>query len=139
MENYQKRAEENLVELQQKANNAQKSSNLIVKLVVLILGVLFIVQYGIGSKAWYFVDPISMEFILIPCLLMLLCTGYWRGFLKAFVFLIKREHCTAERKAARPSGAYSHPHSRDLPLWMHTGDLLQSSEIPAVRGEKGSY
>ena len=50
MENYQKKAEENLVELQQKANNAQKSSNLLVKLVVLILGVLFIVKYGIGSR-----------------------------------------------------------------------------------------
>ena len=84
MENYQKRAEENLVELQQKANNAQKSSNLLVKLVVLILGVLFIVKYGIGSRTGYFVDSISMEFILIPCLLTLLCTGYWRGFLKAF-------------------------------------------------------
>ena len=84
MENYQKRVEENLVELQQKANNAQKSSNLLVKLVVLILGVLFIVKYGIGSKGWYFMDSISMEFILIPCLLILLCTGYWRGFLKAF-------------------------------------------------------
>ena len=84
MENYQKRAEENLVELQQKANNAQKSSNLLVKLVVLILGVLFIVKYGIGSRTGYFVDSISMEFILIPCLLTMLCTGYWRGFLKAF-------------------------------------------------------
>lgn len=92
----------NLVELQQKANNAQKSSNLLVKLVVLILGVLFLVKYGIGSKAWYFVDSISMEFILIPCLLILLCTGYWRGFLKAFVYLMKRDHCTAEmiREAA---------------------------------------
>ena len=96
MENYQKRAEENLVELQQKANNAQKSSNLLVKLIVLILGVLFIVKYGIGSRTWYFVDAISLEFILIPCLLILLCTGYWRGFLKAFVYLIKRDHCTAE-------------------------------------------
>lgn len=37
-----------------------------------------------------------MEFILIPCLLMLLCTGYWRGFLKAFVYVIKRDNCTAE-------------------------------------------
>ena len=44
----------------------------------------------------YFVDPISMEFILIPCLLILLCTGYWRSFLKAFVYLIKRDYCTAE-------------------------------------------
>ena len=96
MENYQKRAEENLVELQQKANNAQKNSNLLVKLVILILGVLFIVKYGIGSRASYFVDSISMEFILIPCLLTLLCTGYWRGFLKAFVYLINRNHCTAE-------------------------------------------
>ncbi len=96
MENYQKRAEENLVELQQKANNAQKSSNLLVKLVVLILGVSFIVKYGIGSRACYFVDFISMEFILIPCLLILLCTGYWRSFLKAFVYLIKRDYCTAE-------------------------------------------
>ena len=96
MEDYQKKAEENLVELQQKANNAQKNSNLLVKLVILILGVLFIVKYGIGSKTWYFVDSISMEFILIPCLLILLCTGYWRGFLKAFVYLIKRDHCTAE-------------------------------------------
>lgn len=38
----------------------------------------------------------SMEFILIPCLLVLLCTGYWRGFLKVFVYIIKRDHCTAE-------------------------------------------
>ncbi len=97
MENYQKKAEENLVELQQKANNAQKSSNLLVKFVALILGVLFIVKYGIGSKASYFVDSISMEFILIPCLLMLLCTGYWRGFLQAFAYFIRRNHCTAER------------------------------------------
>ncbi len=96
MENYQKRAEENLVELQQKANNAQKTSNLLVKLVILILGVLFIVQYGIGSRTSYFVDSISMGFILIPSLLMLLCTGYWRGFLNAFVYLIKRNHCPAE-------------------------------------------
>ena len=44
----------------------------------------------------YFVDSISMEFILIPCLLILLCTGYWRSFLKAFVYLIKRDCCTAE-------------------------------------------
>ena len=96
MENYQKKAEENLVELQQKADNAQKSWHLLVKLVVLILGVLFIVKYGIGSRTWYFVDAISMEFILIPCLLILLCTGYWRSFLKAFVYLIKRDYCTAE-------------------------------------------
>ncbi len=96
MENYQKKAEENLVELQQKADNAQKSWHLLVKLVVLILGVLFIVKYGIGSRTWYFVDAISMEFILIPCLLILLCTGYWRSFLKAFVYLIKRDCCTAE-------------------------------------------
>lgn len=96
MENYQKRAEENLVELQQKANNAQKSSNLLVRLVVLILGVLFLVKYGIGSKACFFIDSTSMGFILIPCLLILLCTGYWRGFLKSFVYLIKRDHCTAE-------------------------------------------
>ena len=96
MENYQKRAEENLVELQQKANNAQKSSGLLVKLVVLVLGVLFIVKYGIGNRTWYFVDSISLEFILIPCFLTLLCTGYWRGFLKAFVYLIKRDYCTAE-------------------------------------------
>lgn len=96
MENYQKRAEENLVELQQKANNAQKSSNFLVKLVVLILGVLFIVKYGIGSRTSYFVDHISLEFILIPCLLVLLCTGYWRGFLKAFAYIIKRDGCTAE-------------------------------------------
>lgn len=96
MENYQKRAEENLVELQQKANNAQKSSNFLVKLVIMVLGVLFIVKYGIGSETSYFVDNISMEFILIPCLLVLLCTGYWRGFLKIFVYIIKRDHCTAE-------------------------------------------
>lgn len=96
MENYQKKAEENLVELQQKANNAQKSVNFLIKLVIPILGVLFIVKYGIGSRTWYFVDSISMEFILIPCLLVLLCTGYWRGFLKAFVYIIKRDHCTAE-------------------------------------------
>lgn len=96
MENYQKRAEENLVELQQKAYNAQKSSSLLVKLAVLILGVFFIVKYGIGSGIPNFVDHTSMEFILIPCFLMLLCTGYWRGFLNAFVYLIKREHCTAE-------------------------------------------
>ena len=96
MENYQKRAEENLVELQQKANNAQKSANFLIKLVIPILGVLFIVKYGIGSRTWYFVDSISMEFILIPCLLVLLCTGYWRGFLKAFVYIIKRDNCTAE-------------------------------------------
>lgn len=96
MENYQKRAEENLVELQQKAYNAQKSSSLLVKLAVLILGVFFIVKYGIGSGIPNFVDHTSMEFILIPCFLMLLCTGYWRGFLKAFVYLIKRDHCTAE-------------------------------------------
>ena len=84
------------MELQQKANSAQKSSNLLVKFVVLTLGVLFIVKYGIGSRASYFVDSISMEFILIPCLLILLCTGYWRDFLKAFVYIIKRENCTAE-------------------------------------------
>lgn len=96
MENYQKRAEENLVELQQKANNVQKSPYLFVKFVVLILGEFFIVKYGIGSKAWYFVDSTSMEFILIPCILILLCTGYWRGFLKAFAYLIKRDHCSAE-------------------------------------------
>ncbi len=96
MENYQKRAEENLVELQQKANNALKRSNFLVKLVIPILGALFIVKYGVGSRTWYFVDPISMAFILIPSLLMLLCTGYWRGFLKAFVYIIKRDHCTAE-------------------------------------------
>ena len=95
MENYQKRAEENLVELQQKANNAPKSLNFLVKLVIPILGVLFIVKYGIGSRTWYFSDHISMEFILIPCLLVLLCTGYWRGFLKAFIYIIKRDSCTA--------------------------------------------
>lgn len=57
----------NLVELQQKANNAPKSSSLLVKLID-----------------------------LIPCLLTLLCTEYWRGVLKAFVYLIKRDRCTAE-------------------------------------------
>ncbi len=96
MENYQKRAEENLVELQQKADNAPRSLNFLVKLVIPILGVLFIVKYGIGSRTWYFSDHISMEFILLPCLLILLCTGYWRGFLKAFVCIIKRDSCTAE-------------------------------------------
>ncbi len=96
MENYQKRAEENLVELQQKANRAQKSWNFLVKFIVLILGVLFIVKYGIGSRTWYFVDSISLEFILIPCLLSLLCTGYWRGFLKTFVYIIKRDNYTVE-------------------------------------------
>lgn len=96
MENYQNKAEENLVELQQKAYNAQKSSNLLIKLVILILGVLFIVKYGIGSRTLDFVDLISLEFILIPCLLVLLCTGYWRGFLKAFVYIIKKDNCTAE-------------------------------------------
>lgn len=96
MENYQKRAEKNLVELQQKATSAQKSLNFLVKLIIPILGVLFIVKYGIGSKTWYFLDQISMEFILIPCLLVLLCTGYWRGFLKAFIYIIKRDNCTAE-------------------------------------------
>ena len=96
MENYQKRAEENLVELQQKASSAQKSLNFFIKLVIPILGVLFIVRYGIGGRTWYFIDHISMEFILIPCLLVLLCTGYWRGFLKAFVYIIKRDNCTAE-------------------------------------------
>lgn len=96
MENYQKKAEENLVELQQKANNAKKNSNLLVKSVVLILGVLFMIKCGIGSGTWYFVDFISMEFILIPCFLVLLCTGYWRNFIKAFVYMIKRNNCTAE-------------------------------------------
>mgnify|MGYP002508013710 FL=1 len=96
MENYQKRAEENLVELQQKASSAQKSLNFFIKLVIPILGVLFIVRYGIGGRTWYFIDHISMEFILIPCLLVLLCTGYWRGFLRAFVCIIKRDNCTQE-------------------------------------------
>ena len=84
------------MELQQKANKAQKSINFFIRLVIPILGVFFLVKYGIGSRTWHFVDSTSMEFILIPCLLILLCTGYWRGFLKAFVYLIKRDHCTAE-------------------------------------------
>lgn len=96
MKNYQKKAEENLVELQQKAYNAQKSSNFLINLVIPILGVLFIVKYGIGSGTWYFIDPTGMEFVLIPCLLVLLCTGYWRGFLKTFVYIIKKDSCTAE-------------------------------------------
>ena len=96
MVNYQKRAEENLVELQQKANSTQKRANFLVKLVILILGVLFIVKYGIGGRTQYFVDSISMEFILIPSLLALLCTGYWRNFPMAFVYIIKRDDCTAE-------------------------------------------
>lgn len=96
MENYQKKAEENLVELQQKANKAPKSINFFIRLVIPILGVFFLVKYGIGSRTWHFVDSTSMEFILIPCLLILLCTGYWRDFLKAFVYIIKRENCTAE-------------------------------------------
>lgn len=96
MENYQRRAEENLVELQQKANNAQKSSSFLVKFIILILGAALIVKYGIGSLISYFADLVSMEFILIPCLLVLLCTGYWQDFLKAFVYIIKRDNCTAE-------------------------------------------
>ena len=97
MENYQKKAEENLVELQQKAYNTQKGANFLIKLIIPVLGVLFIVKYGIGSsRTWQFVDRASMEFILIPCLLELLCTGYWRGFLKAFVYILKKDNREAE-------------------------------------------
>ena len=127
MENYQKRAEENLVELQQKANNAQKSSNLLVKLIVLILGVLFIVKYGIGSRTWYFVDAISLEFILIPCLLILLCTGYWRGFLKAFVYLIKRDHCAAEM--IRDSAAALKLVCRSSLIWGSIGFIISTVNL----------
>jgi len=57
---------------------------------------LLLVKYGIGSRTRSFIDPVSMELILIPCLLVLLCTGHWRGFLRAFVRVIKRDGCTAE-------------------------------------------
>jgi len=44
MENYQKKAEENLLELQRKKDSAQKSLNVIVKILIPILSTLFVLN-----------------------------------------------------------------------------------------------
>lgn len=48
VENYQKRAEENLVELKMKKDNAQKSLNIIVKILIPILSALFVLNMALN-------------------------------------------------------------------------------------------
>lgn len=38
-----------------------------------------------------FIDMFSFEFVVLPCILVLLTTGYWKGFIKAFVYIFDKE------------------------------------------------
>lgn len=37
-----------------------------------------------------FMDMFSFEFVVLPCILVLLTTGYWKGFIKAFVHIFDK-------------------------------------------------
>ena len=37
-----------------------------------------------------FIDMFSFEFVVLPCILVLLTTGYWKGFIKAFFYIFDK-------------------------------------------------
>lgn len=53
---------------------------------VYLVGLVILVLSGVGlDKVCNFADMISLGFVVIPCLLVLVCMGYWKGFIRAFI------------------------------------------------------
>ena len=59
---------------------------------IYLAGLLICHMYGIGlDRVYNFIDLISFGFIVVPCILMLIGTGCWKGFIKAFVYISGRK------------------------------------------------
>ncbi len=64
-----------------------------------LIGLAICVIYGIGlNNLCNFIDIISLGFVVIPCILILVSTGYWKGFIKAFLCVINRSKYTTEER-----------------------------------------
>ena len=64
---------------------------------IYLAGLVICLLYGIGpGRIVNFIDMISFGFVVIPCILMLISTGYWKGYIKAFVYIFGKEKYNKE-------------------------------------------
>ncbi len=65
---------------------------------IYVIGMVFCMIYGISlHKICNFIDAISFGFVVVPSILALITTGYWKDFLKAFVYIFNKGRETKER------------------------------------------
>lgn len=58
---------------------------------IYLIGLVICMIYGISlHNICNFIDMISFEFVVVPCIIALITTGYWRGFIKAFVYIFDK-------------------------------------------------
>lgn len=63
-----------------------------------LAGMVVCVLWGISSeRLGNFIDMTSFEFVVIPSILLLVCTGYGKDFIRAFICLVKKEACTKKQ------------------------------------------
>ena len=59
---------------------------------IYLAGLLICLIYGISfNRIYNFIDLISFVFVVVPCILILISTGYWKGFIKAFAYISGRK------------------------------------------------
>ncbi len=71
---------------------------------IYLIGFVICIIHGISlHNICNFIDAISFGFVIVPCILVLITTGYWRGFIKAFVYIFdkKRENKEGVRESAK--------------------------------------
>lgn len=65
---------------------------------IYLAGFVICVIYGIGvDKISNFIDSISFCFVVIPCVLIIISTGYWKGFIRAFICIFDQKKVTKEQ------------------------------------------
>lgn len=63
-----------------------------------LVSMTFCVLWGISwDRIGNFIDLTSFEFVMIPSILLLVCTGYGKDFIRAFICLVKKEACTKKQ------------------------------------------
>ena len=59
---------------------------------IYLAGLILCLSYGIRlDRICNFIDAISFGFVVIPCILVLICMGCWKEFIRAFMYIFDQK------------------------------------------------